>query len=102
MTQAQAKQLARALEIAERDGLQVCGRGWTRDGRRVYCVPSRTETNRWHLVIVAGVRLVCDCTAGQHGRICAHRAAVRSRILEEREAWDAANCTGLDIYRGWK
>ncbi len=101
MTQAQARQLARAQEIAERDHLAVIGRGWTHDGRRCYAVPSRSESNRWHIVVVNGLHLTCDCYAGQYGRICAHRAAVRQRIQEEREAWDAANCTGLDIYRGW-
>ena len=46
----------------------------------IYAVPSRSEANRWHLVVVDGLHLVCDCVAGQYGRYCAHRAAVRARL----------------------
>ncbi len=55
------------------------------DGAAIYCVPSRSESNRWHLVRVNGLQLTCDCTAGQYGRYCAHRAAVRARLIIESE-----------------
>ncbi len=84
-----AEQRQRALEIAVRDGLQVVGQGWTRDGRQCFAVPSRSERNRWHLVVVVGTRLVCDCYAGRRGRVCAHRATVHERLLAERKAQTA-------------
>src|SRR5258707_15515250 len=78
------QQYDRALAIVERAGLQVVGSGMAKDGRRVYAVPSRTVANLWHLIVVAYGALQCDCQAGQHGKYCCHRAAVRVRL--EREA----------------
>jgi len=76
----------RMREVAQRDGLIVVGTGHTKDGRRVYAVPSRTEKNRWHLVVVAHGALECDCTAAKFGRYCRHRAAVRDRMEAEASA----------------
>lgn len=86
MSTREREQLQRAQEIAARDQVEVVGAGYTKDGhRRVYAVPSRSEANRWHLVTVDGERLSCDCPQATKGRkVCAHRAAVRARILEER------------------
>jgi hypothetical protein len=50
------------------------------DGAAVYAVPSRSEANRWHLVVVNGLHLACDCVASHWGCYCAHRAAVRARL----------------------
>jgi hypothetical protein len=88
MTDKQQAQLERAREIAQRDGLVVVGAGRTKTGERVYAVPSRSEPSRWHLVVVdpREGRLVCDCPAGQHGRICAHRAAARERLVADLAA----------------
>ncbi len=90
--------LERAVEIAQRDGLEVVGHGTRkRDGAAVYAVPSRKEANRLHLVAVEGKRLSCDCAAGQHGRVCAHRATVYlfllarvERASEQRPAHETA------------
>jgi len=87
MMRQQEQQYERMLAVAERDGLQVVGTGTTKDGRRVYAVPSRTEKNRWHLVTVAFGALHCDCLAATFHRYCCHRAAVRARL--EAEAFDA-------------
>src|SRR5258706_13629735 len=46
----------------------------------VYCVPSRTAPGTWHVIVVNGLELTCDCAAAKHGRYCAHRAAVRARL----------------------
>jgi hypothetical protein len=75
---------------------------WTKDGRRVYAVPSRGERGRWHLFVVNGSLLTCDCHAAKYGRYCCHRAAVRARIQEERER-DERNMGGavIDADRGW-
>ena len=51
----------------------------------VYCVPSRTAPGTWHVIVVNGLELTCDCTAARHGRYCAHRAAVRARLEIEAQ-----------------
>lgn len=84
MTDAQAKQMVRAMEICERDGLRAV-RGTAKDGRAVYAVASRTYANHYYLLFVDGGRIRCQCHAAQVGKICAHAAAVRSLIVAERE-----------------
>src|SRR5258708_7344251 len=77
----QAALYQRGLEIAQRDALDVRGHGTRkRDGAAVYAVPSRSQQDTWHLVVVQGLELTCDCAAAKHNRYCAHRAAVRARL----------------------
>jgi len=84
MNSRQAAQYLRGLEIARRDALTVVAHGTRKsDGAAVYAVPSRSQTNTWHIIVVEGANLVCTCEAAKHGRYCAHRAAVRARILLE-------------------
>jgi hypothetical protein len=81
MTVKQRQTYERAMEVAKRDGLEVVAHGTRKsDGAAVYAVPSRSKPGQWHLVVVEGLDLVCTCAAGQHGRYCAHRAAVRARL----------------------
>src|SRR5258706_2327387 len=81
MTTKQRDRYERAMAIAKRDGLEVVAHGVRKsDGAAVYAVPSRSKPGQWHLVVVEGLDLVCTCAAGKHGRYCAHRAAVRSRL----------------------
>lgn len=100
MTTTQRTQLERATAIASRDGLEVAGKGKTKDGRTVYAVPSRSQAGRWHLVaVISGAHLVCDCQAAQYGRICAHRAATRERLAAEAEAKRLARLEAADSDR---
>src|SRR5260370_38926040 len=86
MNSRQAQQYARGLEIARRDALTVVAHGTRKsDGAAVYCVPSRTALGTWHIIVVNGLELTCDCTAAQQGRYCAHRAAVRARLELEAQ-----------------
>ncbi|SRR5258706_720696 len=86
MTVRQRTMYERAMAIAKRDGLEVVAHGTRKsDGAAVYAVPSRSQQNTWHLVVVQGLELTCDCEAAQHGRYCAHRAAVRARLEIEAE-----------------
>jgi len=85
-TKTKQEQYERMRETAQRDGLQVVGTGHTKDGRRVYAVPSRTVANLWHLVTVDHGALWCDCTAATFNRYCCHRAAARARIEAEASA----------------
>jgi hypothetical protein len=81
MNSRQAAQYQRGLEIAKRDMLQVVAHGTVKaTGAALYCVPSRSQAGVWHVVTVDGLDLRCTCEAGKHGRYCAHRAAVRSRL----------------------
>src|SRR5258707_2888778 len=84
MNSRQAAQYQRGLETAQRDMLTVRGHGTVRaTGAAVYAVPSRSQQNVWHLVVVNGLELTCDCTAGKYNRYCCHRAAVRARLILE-------------------
>jgi len=86
MNSRQAAQYKRGLEIAKRDALTVVAHGTRKsDGAAIYCVPSRTQANIWHVVVVEGANLVCDCLAAQHGMYCCHRAATRAQMLLEGE-----------------
>ena len=86
MMATQQARYERAAAIAKRDSLQVVAHGTRKsDGSAVYAVPSRTEANRWHLVTVQGLNLLCDCAAARFGRYCAHRAATRARLKLEAE-----------------
>lgn len=94
MTTKQQQMYKRSLEMAKREGLEVCGHGTRKcDGAAVYAVPSRSQADVWHLVVVEGRMLVCDCPAATHGRYCAHRAAVRAELAaqakHEREVEEA-------------
>ncbi len=82
----QQYQYQRGLEIAQRDALTVVDHGTRKsDGAAVYCVPSRSEPGRWHVIVVRELDLTCDCAAAQHGRYCAHRAAVQARLELEAQ-----------------
>ena len=84
MNSRQAAQYQRGLEIAQRDALTVVAHGTRKsDGAAIYCVPSRSQAGVWHVVVVSGLDLQCDCLAAQHGKYCCHRAATRARILLE-------------------
>lgn len=124
MNATEAQRYAKGLSRAADRGVEVVGVGTAKDGRKVYATTSGSEANRWHLVIVEGAHLVCDCKAAQNGRYCCHRAAVTARITREqaeeaahaawaehleadakadRDAWNLANMGGalLDCYQGW-
>src|SRR5258706_15793808 len=84
MNSRQAAQYRRGLEIAQRDALTVCAHGTRKsDGAAIYCVPSRSQAGVWHVVVVSGLDLQCDCLAAQHGKYCCHRAATRARMILE-------------------
>src|SRR5258708_29727915 len=86
MTATQQQQYTRGLEIAKRDAPTVGAHGTRKsDGAAIYCVPSRTHANTWHLIVVNELELTCDCAAAQYGRYCAHRAAVRARLEIEAQ-----------------
>jgi hypothetical protein len=86
MNSRQAQQYARGLEMAQRDSLTVCAHGVRRsDGAPIYCVPSRTAPGTWHVIVVNGLDLQCDCAAAQHGKYCCHRSAVRARLILEAQ-----------------
>jgi hypothetical protein len=87
------QQYGRAAAIAKRDNLQVVAHGTRKsDGAAVYAVPSRSKANTWHLIVVEGLHLICDCPrAVKSKRYCAHRAAVRARLeLESQVRRDRA------------
>ena len=84
MNSRQAAQYVRGLEIAQRDALTVVAHGTRKsDGAAIYCVPSRSQANTWHVVVVSGLDLQCDCQAAKYGKYCCHRAATRARMILE-------------------
>jgi len=76
-------------------GLEVVAHGYRKSnpGIKIYCVPSQTEANRWHVVSLYGSHLVCDCKSRV---ICAHRAAVHMELVVEaaKQAMHAAEIEG--------
>ncbi|HEV8193314.1 MAG TPA: hypothetical protein VGP82_17765 [Ktedonobacterales bacterium] len=61
MTQQQATALAKALERAHTNGLQVRGHGPLKlDGARFLAIDSATLPNVWHIVVIREGRLECD------------------------------------------
>ncbi len=77
----------RALARANRAGIRVPGRGIVRStGEQLYAVNSATEANRWHLVVVRGGALVCDCAAVQRSRYCTHRGLVHAKLRQEAKS----------------
>jgi hypothetical protein len=87
MTNDQRTQFERALMRAHKAGIGVVGRGTLKaTGEKFYAVTSATETVRWHVVIVRGGQLVCDCKGAQHGNYCQHRAVARHEIEREMAA----------------
>ncbi len=87
MTKTQASDLyERALVRAHAAGLKVLGRGSWKNGTAFYVVTSASELGRFHLVTAHAGRLACDCTAGQHGRMCSHRAIAHAELERERLA----------------
>jgi hypothetical protein len=85
---AQHSQLERAIERAMKLGVEVCGKGHLRGSNdRIYLVPSQRDPERhWHIVRVAGNRLICDC---QSRVVCCHQAAVHMHLIvaaAEKEA----------------
>ena len=43
-----------------------------------------------YVVLVHRDRLECNCLAGQHGKVCKHRAAVHAALVAERPAHETA------------
>jgi hypothetical protein len=91
MTTKQRTELDRAIERAMAAGLEVVAHGYRKSNPsiKIYCVPSQTEANRWHVVSLYGSHLVCDCKSRV---ICAHRAAVHMELVVEaaKQAMHAA------------
>ncbi len=86
MNSRQAAQYRRGLETAQRDSLSVVAHGTRKsDGAAIYCVPSRSQAGTWHVIVVSGLDLQCDCVAAQRGKYCCHRAAVRARLEIEAQ-----------------
>src|SRR5260370_18104044 len=91
----------RMLEVAKRDALEVRGHGTRKsDGAAVYCVPSRSEATRWHLVRVNGLSLTCDCHAAHYNRYCGGQVCVPSlawiaNVLGYRAARDLFECAQI-------
>jgi hypothetical protein len=82
MTTKQRTELDAAIERATAAGLEVIAHGYCKSNPnvKIYCVPSQTEANRWHVISLYGSHLVCDCKSRV---ICAHRAAVHMELVVE-------------------
>jgi hypothetical protein len=100
VAQTAQQQFERAAAIAKRDALTVVAHGTVKaTGSAVYAVPSRALANTWHLVVVNGLELTCDCHAAKYGKYCAHRAATRARL--ELEASVRRDARERELERGF-
>jgi hypothetical protein len=88
MTHEQATELERAITRATIFGIEVVGKGFRRsDHAQIFCTTSHSEPDRWHVVVLAGKRLVCDCKSRSY---CTHKASVHMFLLTQaarREAF---------------
>jgi len=94
-------QLERAIERAMKLGVEVMGHGRMKGShQRVYLVPSQRDPERhWHIVRVAGNRLICDCASRV---VCCHRGAVHMHLIvaaAEQEAHAAQISAELEHER---
>jgi hypothetical protein len=98
--------LERAVERATVAGLEPAGYGRMRDGSRFWLVFSTTEPGRLHVVRMRRTQLLCDCTAGGHGRVCVHVGAVVMQLgaeavqadrLAQRVAGRVAGDCGVNV-----
>src|SRR5258706_400363 len=82
MTVKQQTELEAAIERASAAGLEVVAHGHRKahPNVRIFCVPSLSEPDRWHVISLYGAHLVCDCRSRV---ICAHRAAVHMELVVE-------------------
>jgi hypothetical protein len=52
-------------------------------GQRVFTVASRSEANRWYLLVVGENALTCNCPAHNYSdKPCAHRKVVHARLVK--------------------
>jgi hypothetical protein len=90
----------------------ITGQGMTKDGHRVFTVASRTEANRWYLVVVGENTLSCDFPFHNYSdKPCAHRKVVHDRLVSERNArvakmqtpaYERATITDTKPFSIWK
>jgi hypothetical protein len=52
-------------------------------GEPIYFVPSSKDAETWYRIIATVDGFRCNCSAGQHGKICTHRALARAAFLAE-------------------
>jgi hypothetical protein len=86
MTQKQKNELTRAMEIAQEKGHKVFTGKSRQTGETVYTVRSASVKNLFHVLYIAGGRIICDCKCHRDGHICSHAAAVRLFLIEQRES----------------
>lgn len=79
-TQREANAAARVIE----QHITIAARGTVKStGQRFFIVNGRSGQ---YTVLVSADRLQCSCPAGQHGKVCKHRAAVNQALQAERTA----------------
>jgi hypothetical protein len=87
MTEQQATALAKALDRAHANGLQVRGHGTLKLAvARFLAIDSATLPNVWHIVVIRDGHLECDCEASKFGKLCKHRALAHKQLVAERAA----------------
>lgn len=81
MTIREAPELDKAIERAEKNGIEVVAHGFAKkNNARIWCTNSHSDPDKWHVVMLVGRRLVCDCNSAV---ICAHRGAVHVELVIE-------------------
>lgn len=94
MTRNEQTALDKAIERAGRQSVKVLASGRIKStGQRFWLVSSQSHPERPHIVFLHADthRLSCDCPAGEHGRVCVHRASVHMHLTVQ-----AARIAALD------
>ena len=85
MDQQPQDQITRATTLAQRDHIEPirCQRSDT--GDFFWLVQSRSDPQRYYVLFITAGRISCQCPQSQHGRMCAHAAAVRLTLHSQQQ-----------------
>jgi hypothetical protein len=87
MTTQQTQVSATERALAEHITIAAAGRIKS-TGAKFFLVNSSHHDSQY-TVLVHADRLACNCPAGQHGRVCKHRAAVHAALVAEANLYRA-------------
>jgi hypothetical protein len=78
-----------ATDRAILEGITIAAKGTIKATGARFILVNSSHHDTQYTVLVHADRLECSCPAGQHGRICKHRAAVHAALVAEANAFRA-------------
>ncbi len=81
MTAMQQSQYEQMIAQSIINNIHICGRGTIKKTGQQFIIVSSSNGVDCYAVMIDGMRLTCNCRAGQCGRYCSHRAIVREHLM---------------------